>query len=152
MRIGIADTTFSRVDMAAWAIDELEGAKGVKVERYTVPGMKDLAVAAKILVERHRCDIVLALGWVGGAKIDETCAHEANMALHAAELMTSTHILKVFIHESEERDARKLARIAQDRVRKHAQNALALLKGKTALSRDAGTGKRQGYAHAGRIA
>ncbi|MDD9953283.1 MAG: riboflavin synthase [Candidatus Woesearchaeota archaeon] len=139
MRVGLADTTFARADMAAWALEELSG---VEVERYTVPGMKDLAVASKKLIEEHKCDIVIALGWVGKEKIDETCAHEANVALQQAELMTSTHILKVFFHESEGGD---MVKVAEDRVRKHARNALALLKGKTELSKNAGQGKRQGY-------
>ena len=146
MRVGIADTTFARTDMAAWALDEL---KGVETERYTVPGMKDLALAAKRLVERHGCGVVLALAWVGRAPIDETCAHEANLALAQAELMADAHILKVFVHESEAKDPKALAALAEDRVRKHARNALALLTGKTALTKAAGQGKRQGMKDAG---
>lgn len=148
MRIGIADTTFARVDMAAWAIEEL---KGHYVERYTVPGMKDLAIAAKRLIEDENCDIVLALGWVGKEDIDETCAHEANLGLQMAELMTSTHILKVFVHEREAKDPGKLLVLAEDRVRKHTHNALLLLHGRTALTRHAGLGKRQGNIDAGKL-
>jgi riboflavin synthase len=138
MRVGVADTTFSRVDMAAYAIEEIG-----EVERYTVPGMKDLAVACKKLIEEFNCDIVLALAWVGGEEIDEQCAHEANIGLIQAELMTNKHILKVFVHEHEG-EGLELVKLAEDRVRKHARNALTLLKGKEALSSSAGKGKRQG--------
>jgi riboflavin synthase len=48
--IGIADTTFARVDMGAQAINELKSmGTGFKVVRYTVPGIKDLPVACKKL-------------------------------------------------------------------------------------------------------
>ena len=47
-KIGIADTTFARYDMAKEAIDEIrKNAVSVKIERYTVPGIKDLPVAVK---------------------------------------------------------------------------------------------------------
>jgi len=46
--IGIADTTFARFDMASAAINELERTgTGFRIERYTVPGVKDLPVACK---------------------------------------------------------------------------------------------------------
>ena len=152
MRIGIADTMFARVDMAAVAIRTLESAsKNVEFERYTVPGCKDLAVASKKLIEEHDCDIVLALGWVGGEDIDERCAHEANIGLINAELFTNVHILKVFIHERETQDESKLLQVATDRTEKHALNALSLLKGKNELTPFAGSGKRQGGKDAGSI-
>ena len=145
MRIGIADTTFSRVDMASAAIDVLKKNPSIHIERYTVPGMKDLPVACKILAEKYNCDIIIACGWVGSKDIDETCAHEANIGLIQAELMATTHILKVFFHEKETKDTTKQKEIACSRARKHAVNALALLKGKEALTPSAGKGKRQGY-------
>ena len=43
--IGIADTMFSRADMGRIAIEVLEKSKfadKIKIERYTVPGIKDL--------------------------------------------------------------------------------------------------------------
>ena len=55
MRIGIADTTFARYDMGAAAIDELKkNASDLKIIRVTVPGVKDLPVASKIM--RHQQD------------------------------------------------------------------------------------------------
>ena len=81
-RIGVADTTFARVDMAAVAIDELKATgTGFVVERYTVPGVKDLPVACKRLFEERDCDIVMALGMPGGEEIDKVCAHEASQGL-----------------------------------------------------------------------
>jgi len=44
--VGIADTTFARYNMGAAAIDELQRHASLKIERYTVPGIKDLPVAA----------------------------------------------------------------------------------------------------------
>ena len=66
MRIGICDTTFARFDMASAAIDELKkNAYDLKIIRETVPGVKDLPVTAKILIEEENCDIVMALGMPG---------------------------------------------------------------------------------------
>lgn len=152
MRVGVADTTFARVDMASAAIGAISKEnKTVEIERYTVPGFKDLPVAAKKLIDEHKCDIVLAFGWVGKEDIDEQCAHEANIGLIHAELATNTHILKVFFHERETSDEKKQKEIAVERARKHALNALALMKGKTELTRFAGKGRRQGGKDAGSL-
>ena len=150
MRIGIADTTFSRINMGQIAINAIitENQK-VKIERYTVPGFKDLPVAAKILIQKFKCDIVIALGWVGSSKIDELCAHEANLGLIQVEVLTNTHILKVFVHAKESWRNNKLLMLAKDRIEKHSLNALALLTGKEALTPAAGQGLRQGSAHRG---
>ena len=149
MRIGIADTMFARYDMGKVAVETI--ADKAEVERYTVPGFKDLPVAAKILIEKHNCDIVIACGWVGSMPIDEVCAHEANQGLIQAELMTNKHILKVFIHSKEAEDREELIQIAEDRTRKHTQNALDLLKGKETLTPNAGKGQRQGAEHRGTL-
>jgi riboflavin synthase len=47
MRIGIVDTTFSRVNMGAIALDEMKKFPEAQVERRTVPGVKDLPVECK---------------------------------------------------------------------------------------------------------
>src|SRR6202035_5546337 len=100
-RIGVVDTMFARFDMGAEAIDELEACPGFgtrfEVVRRTVPGFKDLAVACKRLIENEGCGIVVALGMPGKAAIDQICAHEASQGLMQAQLMTSTHILEVFV-------------------------------------------------------
>ena len=45
--IGIADTTFARYNMGSAAIDEIQKNVSLKIKRVTVPGIKDLPVAAK---------------------------------------------------------------------------------------------------------
>ena len=54
MKIGIVDTTFSRINMGKIAIDELKRISSIPYERYTVPGIKDLPVAAKKDDRRER--------------------------------------------------------------------------------------------------
>ncbi len=148
-RVGIADTTFARYDMGKAAMDELRKSAAVSIERYTVPGIKDLPVACKKLIEERKCDIVLALGWVGSAAIDKQCAHEASLGIIQAQLLTNTHIIEVFIHEDEARDEKELAWLADRRTREHAQNVLKLLFKPKQLEREAGTGQRQGFEDVG---
>jgi riboflavin synthase len=148
--IGIADTTFARFDMASAAINELERTgTGFRIERYTVPGIKDLPVACKIMIEKKGCDIVIALGMPGPMEKDKMCAHEASTGLIRAQLMTNTHIIEVFVHIDEAKDERELAFLADGRTREHAVNAYDLLFRPENLRRKAGTGQRQGFADAG---
>jgi len=151
-RIGIADTTFARVDMGAIAIDQLKKlGTGFKVERYTVPGVKDLPVACKKLFSERQCDLVMALGMPGGQEIDKVCAHEASTGLIHVQLMAGKHIIEVFVHEDEAKDAKELAFLAEQRTREHAANAYSLLFRPDELTRKAGTGQRQGFKDAGPI-
>ncbi len=150
-KVGIADTTFSRVNMGRIAIDELKKGASLQIERYTVPGVKDLPVASKILIEENGCDIVMALGMPGSQPIDKMCAHEASQGIIYAQLLTNTHIIEVFVHEDEAEDERELAWLAEKRTREHAQNVLKLLFHKEQLQREAGTGQRQGFADVGGI-
>ena len=149
MRVGIADTTFSRVNMGAIAIDELRKHASVAIERVTVPGIKDLPVACKKLIEERRCEIVIALGMPGGKEKDRMCAHEASQGLIMCQLMTNTHIIEVFVHEDEAKDGKELAWLAEQRTREHAENAVNLLLHPEVLTRNAGTGQRQGFEDAG---
>ncbi len=151
MRIGIADTTFARVDMAEFAVGIIKKNSNAKIARYTVPGFKDLPVACKRLIEQDKCDIVIAFGMAGKKPIDKQCAHEASMGLQAVQLMTSKHILEVFVHIDEARKEKEIYEIAKNRAEKHALNALALLKGKTKLTKYAGMGRRQGKEDEGPI-
>ena len=151
MKIGIADTTFARVDMAAFAIDEIKKNSDAEIVRYTVPGFKDLPVARKKLIEDDKCDIVVALGMAGPMPIDKQCAHEASTGLQHVQLMTNKHILEVFVHMDESKSEREIYEIAKNRAAKHALNALELLKGKTTLTKNAGMGKRQGKQDKGPI-
>jgi len=149
MRVGVADTTFSRVNMGAIAVDELKKHASVAIERVTVPGIKDLPVACKKLIEERRCDIVMALGMPGGKDKDKMCAHEASTGLIQCQLMTNTHIIEVFVHEDEAKDDRELAWLMEQRTREHAVNAVKLVLHPKDLERQAGTGQRQGFEDAG---
>ncbi|HTY15362.1 MAG TPA: riboflavin synthase [Methanoregulaceae archaeon] len=149
MRVGIADTTFSRVNMGSIAIEELKKHASVAIERVTVPGIKDLPVACKKLIEERKCDIVMALGMPGGKEKDRLCAHEASQGLIMCQLMTNTHIIEVFVHEDEAKDDNELAWLATGRTREHAQNAVKLVLYPRDLEKEAGTGQRQGFSDAG---
>ena len=151
-RIGVADTTFARVDMGSFAIDELKKTgTGFRVERYTVPGVKDLPVAVKKLFDERECDIVIALGMPGANDIDKVCAHEASTGLIHVQLLANKHIIEVFVHEDEAKNAKELARLAESRSREHAVNAYDLLFRPERLSRNAGKGLRQGFEDVGPI-
>ncbi|UUX93777.1 riboflavin synthase [Methanoplanus endosymbiosus] len=149
MKIGIVDTTFSRVNMGAMAVDEIRRHASVAVERITVPGVKDLPVACKKMIEERACDIVMALGMPGGVDKDKMCAHEASQGLIKAQLMTNTHIIEVFVHEDEAKNENELAWLAERRTREHAVNAVKLVLYPEALVKEAGTGQRQGFDDAG---
>lgn len=144
MKIGIADTTFARVNMADFAIAIIKKNSKHKIERYTVPGIKDLPVACKILFDKYKCDIVMALGMAGPKPIDKQCSHEATIGLQEVQLMENKHIIEVFIHMDEAKSNKELYKIAKNRTEKHTLNAIALLKSKTSLTKNAGKGIRQG--------
>ncbi|UCE81264.1 MAG: riboflavin synthase [Methanobacteriota archaeon] len=150
--IGVVDTTFARSDMGEVAVDELrKTGTGFKIERYTVPGVKDLPVAAKKLIEERGCDIVIALGMPGREPIDKTCAHEASNGLIQVQLLTNTHVIEVFVHEDEAKDDKELAWLAERRAREHAVNAYDLVFRPEKLEKNAGKGLRQGFDDAGSI-
>ena len=149
MKVGVADTTFARVNMGSIAIDELKKHASVSIERSTVPGIKDLPVACKKLIEERRCDIVMALGMPGGQEKDRVCAHEASTGIILAQLMTNTHIIEVFVHEDEAEDQRELAWLAEQRTREHAALAVKLVLYPKAVEKEAGMGQRQGFPDVG---
>jgi riboflavin synthase len=151
-KIGIADTMFARTDMAKIAREAIEDSMiPLKTEHYTVPGVKDLPIACKKLLEEYDCDICLALGMPGDKQIDKTCAHEASQGLINVQLMTNKHIIEVFVHLDEGKDEKDLLKIANNRVYDHTLNAISLLKGKDILSKKAGLGIRQGRESVGSI-
>lgn len=144
-KIGICDTTFARYDMGAAAIDEIKNQVGdIKIIRCTVPGVKDLPVAAKKAVEEEGCEMVLALGMPGPEEKDKVCAHEASTGLIKAQLMTNTHILEVFVHEDEETNPKDLKVLADNRAREHAKNLIKMLFKPEKLIKEAGMGMREG--------
>jgi len=149
-RIGIADTTFARYDMAAAAVDELnKQGGGFTIVRYTVPGIKDLPAACKILFDEQKCDIVMAFGMVGRQPVDKDCALVADYGLQAVQAAAGKHILGVMVHEDEAKDEPALASLFDRRSREHAVNCYDLLFRPEALRKRAGTGQREGFADAG---
>jgi riboflavin synthase len=150
-KVGIADTTFARYDMGAAAIDELRKNASVKIERYTVPGIKDLPVASKKLIEEKGCEIVMALGMPGPKDIDKQCAHEASLGIIATQLLTSKHIIEVFVYEDEVEKEGELAWLADRRTREHAQNVIKMLFKPDEMEREAGMGKREGFEDVGPV-
>lgn len=150
--VGIADTTFARVDMGGMAINEIENTTNrANLIRYTVPGMKDLPVACKILFDQHDCEICLALGMPGVDEKDKVCAHEASQGIIMCQLMTGKHIIECFVHEDEAETPEELIKVCDNRAREHAQNVLKLLFEKDWLEKNAGMGLRQGYPDVGPI-
>ncbi|NVM03163.1 MAG: riboflavin synthase [Candidatus Helarchaeota archaeon] len=150
VKVGIADTTFARVDMGAMAIDEMEQSMSqIKIIRYTVPGIKDLPVASKKLFDEHECEIVMALGMPGPEIIDKTCAHEASTGLIKVQLMTGKHIIECFVHEDEAETPDELYKICENRAREHAQNVIKLLFDREWFIKHAGKGLRQGHPDVG---
>lgn len=152
-KIGIADTMFARVDMFKVVKKALDDSMEpeIKLERYTVPGVKDLPVACKKLLEEHNCDIVMALGMPGDKPIDKICAHEASQGLIQTQLLTNKHIIEVFVHLDEGQDDKELSQITKNRTYDHTMNTIQLLKGKETLSKNAGYGVRQGKENVGGI-
>ena len=151
--IGVVDTMFARYDMGGEALDELAECPGSARNSppcdAPCPGFKDLAVAAKKMIEEDGCRIVVALGMPGREKVDKVCAHEASTGIMTAQLMTNTPILEVFVHEDESDDPAELAMVFRNRSRDHARNAYLMLYEPEALTARAGQGIRQGFAHAG---
>jgi len=151
MKLGIVDTMFARVDMGEMAIDELKkNYPDVEIIRKTVPGVKDLPVECKKLLDEG-CDSCMALGMVGGAPVDAVCAHEASLGIQQAKLLTGKHIIEVFVHENEAWSEKEFFEICDNRTRKHAHNAVLLVKDPEALIKLAGKGIRQGKEDEGSV-
>jgi riboflavin synthase len=154
--IGVVDTMFARVDMGEIALRTLRAKPdfGVRFDltRRTVPGFKDLAVAAKRMIQLDGCEIVLALGMPGGAELDRASAHEASMGIMLAQVLTSVPILEVFVHEVEANgDDARLTALCEDRCAGHALNAHDMLFDPVSLVARAGQGVRQGAADVGLV-
>jgi len=91
-RIGVVDTMFA---VTTWAqrrstTRRLPGhGERFEVVRRTVPGFKDLAVAAKVLIEEHDCRIVVALGMPARLRSTRS-APMRRPRDHDGQLMTNT--------------------------------------------------------------
>jgi len=149
--VGVADTTFARVDMGSVAVRVLERMlPGYRIIRHTVPGIKDLPGAAKRLFNMG-CEGVITLGWVGSREADRLSYLAASIGLIMVEVLEGKVLIDVTVHEDEAPgDPERLKRIALERAEEHARNlAILLREGPEALSRYAGKGLRQGYEDAG---
>jgi len=93
----------------------------------------------------------MALGMAGPKPIDKQCSHEATIGLQSVQLMENKHIIEVFIYMDEAKSNKELYQIAKNRTEKHSLNAIALLKSKTSLTKNAGKGIRQGKKDEGPI-
>jgi len=145
MKMGICETTFARFDMATAAIDEIKGQiSNITFIKRTVPGVKDLPVASKKLIEEEGCELIMAFGMPGPEDIDKVCAHEASTGLIQAQLMTNTHIIEVFVHEDEGKDEKDLKVLAENRARQHADNVVKMLFKPEKFRIEAGRGMREG--------
>jgi riboflavin synthase len=151
-KVGIADTTFARVNMAKYAIDAIKSElpSDVVIVRRTVPGIKDLPVAAKKLLD-DGCDLAMAFGMIGTTNIDKMSGHEASLGLIVVQLMTGKPVIMVFVHEDEAKNEVELLQISIDRATKHGVNVCKLLRGKNELTKWAGMGIRQGLPDVGPI-
>ena len=151
-KVGVADTTFARVDMAHYAVRALKAqGTGFKVLRRTVPGIKDLPVACRQFFVEDGVDLCLALGMPGKAEYDLTCAHEASLGLQFTGVLSSRPIVECFVFESEASGPRALAALARRRAEEHALNAYRLLFRPHDLARAAGHGLRQGFTDVGPV-
>ena len=149
--VGVVDTTFARVDMAKYAIEIIRRyIPHVKIIKYTVPGIKDIPVAAKKVLEE--ADIAITFGWVGPKPVDKYSYLAMSIGLVFVQILTGKHVIDVTVHEDEAEGPEKLYRIAIDRAREHALNLTSLLtKGFEGLAPYAGKGLRQGARDVGPI-
>jgi len=88
---------------------------------------------------------VMALGMPGSKPIDKQCAHESSMGLMQTQLLCNKHIIEVFVHEDEAKDEKELAWLTDRRAREHAINVLDLLFHPDKLTKQAGSGLREGF-------
>lgn len=148
-RIGFVDTTFSRVDMAKYALEVIrQHIPNARIIRYTVPGIKDVPVAARKVL--RETDIAITFGWVGPSTVDKMSYLVASLGLIMVQIQTGKHTIDVTVHEDEAEDKEKLFKISVDRARKHAMNLVRLLlDGGEALTTLAGMGVRQGMPDVG---
>ena len=147
--VAVVDTTFARVDMAPEAIKVLKKyVPALKVKRYTVPGIKDIAVAVKKLFDEG-CDAAITFGWVGATQTDKFSYLAMSIALQMLQIQYGRHVIDVTVHE-DEASGEKLKEVALGRAREHAKNlAVILTKGPQGLTPLAGTGQRQGWPDVG---
>ncbi|MCE4615232.1 MAG: riboflavin synthase [Desulfurococcales archaeon] len=149
--IAVIDTMFSRVDMGSVAYETLrEELPSYKIERFTVPGAKDLPGAARRAIDKG-CEGVITLGWIGKREADRITYLVSSMGLVMLSVLTGKIIIDVTVHEDEAENLEDLKKIALDRAKDHALNLSYMLKKPEVLTKKAGKGIRQGYPNAGPI-
>jgi len=157
--IVVIDTTFSTVNMGSIICDQINSSdliSDIKLERYTVPGFKDLAAVARRSIDSG-ADIVLATAMPGPEAIDESCAKDASFGLQMVQALTGVSVLEVFVHMSEvlnadrSIDEAKLIDLCENRCREHADNALRMVFTPESMVDRAGSGRRQGGADVGSV-
>jgi len=124
-----------------------EHLSNARIIRCTVPGIKDIPVAAKKLLEK--IDIAIAFGWVGSSPIDKYSYLAASIGIIMVQSLTGKHIIDVTVHEDEAERPDELYEIAINGAKKRALNLIALLKGSETLTPYAGMGLRQGLPDVG---
>ncbi len=150
--ICLVDTTFARVDMASHAVEVLRSLMpDARIVRRTVPGIKDIPVEMKRMIEEFGCEGGMTFGWVGPSLVDKIAYAVYSLALQLVQLEAGIHVIDVTVHEDEAETEDELYRIAVDRARKHAENLYYLLRQPERLAEMAGTGRRQGRPDVGPI-
>lgn len=147
--VGVVDTTFARVDMAKYAVEVIKShLPNARIIRYTVPGIKDIPLAAKLILKQ--ADAAITLGWVGPNLVDKISYAVASLGLMMIQLEMEKPIIDVTVHEDEAVDPKKLYEIAVNRAREHALNLVTILtRGYEGLTPFAGKGLRQGLPDVG---
>ena len=139
---------FARYDMGAAARDELASCPGYgetfEVVARTVPGFKDLAVAAKVLSSARAAGSSWPWGCPARRPSTSSARTRPSTGIMSAQLMTSTPILEVFVHEDETDDPAELARLFENRSRAHARNAYWMLFAPEELRAARGPGRAPG--------
>jgi riboflavin synthase len=125
MIIDIVDTTFSRANMGAFVVDKLKRHTSTCIIRVTVPGLKNIPVAAKKLIEEEWGDIIMT------------------------QLMTNKHIIEVFVHKDEAKDDVELVWMLEQRMREHVINVVPMLTRPQDMTKFSGTCQHQGFADSG---
>jgi len=146
----VVDTTFAVARMGPRAIDQLHrhGVDDERIRYVTVPGFKDLGIAARRLLEAG-ADIAVCCGMAGPEPIDKQCAQDASLGIQLAMHATAKPALEVIVHMDETEDPDELVRVVENRVREHATNAYWMMEDPAQLTRRAGTGQRQGFQDVG---
>lgn len=149
----VVDTTFAVARMGVRAIDQLHrhGVPDERIRFLTVPGFKDLGIAARRLLEEG-AHIALCCGMAGPEPIDKQCAQDASLGIQLAMQATGKPALEAIVHMDETDDPQELVAVVDNRVREHATNAYWMMEDPAQLTKRAGTGQRQGFEDAGPLA